>query len=59
MGAGSVKLQGQKVNVEKKFGLLRLEVNNRNIKDVSEINGLEKLKNLEALNLTSNEISEL
>ena len=59
MGAGTVKVQEKKVNVEKKFGMQRLELNNMNIKDVSEITGLEKLKNLEALELSSNEITEL
>jgi hypothetical protein len=34
MGAGSVKVQGQKVNVEKKYGLQRLDLNAMHIKDI-------------------------
>jgi len=45
--------------VIKREGLLTLNLSNKKINDISEIEGLEDLMNLQSLNLSYNQVKEI
>jgi len=55
----SVSFRGNVYNVKKKKGLTSLDLSNKGIKDIGEINNLDNLVELELLDLSNNEISEI
>jgi len=55
----SVEIRGKEYRVKKKKGLLTLNLSQKGITDMLEIKGLEKLTDLEALNLRYNKITEI
>jgi len=59
MGLGSIKVNGKKFNVRKELGLIRLSINYMDIVDITELKGLNKLKNVTSLDLSNNKITEL
>ena len=46
MGLGSVKVRGKKFSVKEMLGLIKLDINNMEIEEISEIKGLNKQKML-------------
>ena len=59
MGLGSIKVNGKKFNVKDDLGHFRLTINYMDIVDITELKGLNKLKNITALDLSNNKITEL
>lgn len=59
MGDGSVKVNGKKIQIREEIGLLRLNLTNLDIKEISEIKGLDTLKKLDVIDLSNNQLIEL
>ena len=59
MGLGSIKYKGKKFIVKEELGHVRLEINYMDIEDITELKGLDKLKNLWWLHLERTQISRL
>ncbi|MHA1468435.1 MAG: leucine-rich repeat protein, partial [Promethearchaeota archaeon] len=59
MGLGSIKVNGKKFNVIEEIGHFRLTINYMDIVDITELKGLEKLKNVTALDFSNNKITNL
>jgi len=59
MGDGSVKVNGKKIQMREEIGLLRLNLTNLDIKEISEIKGLDTLKKLDVIDLSNNQLIEL
>ena len=55
----SVVYKGKRYKAKKKWGLITLDLSSKNVNDISEIEGLERLTSLQALNLGDNQIKEI
>lgn len=55
----SIEYKGKTIKAKKKSGLLTLNLSSNQIKDITEIKGLENLVNLQVLYLANNQISEI
>ncbi|MFW9989499.1 MAG: hypothetical protein ACFFC3_12665, partial [Candidatus Odinarchaeota archaeon] len=55
----SVTYKGKKYFVKKEGDLITLDLLNKKIKDMNQIEGLERLIDLQSLNLANNKIKEI